>query len=365
MPKYRIKALIPLIFAVLLVGIFCSSSSGQSAGKVAVLYFADHSGFDSGGGCLSIWPLRVIFGSGTKQEKWDLKVGFRDMLNEKLIEAGYDIIEPGTADKVLQEIGEENPAALVRQLGADVMVVGDIRKFEQHRMRASSQGPTSLGAGDGMEMAAMGGVGGYFYSANVKTNVSLYDSSGEEIETSEVNSKKNLRDFYMGVGPMTYHRGDRKDEDYSSEKRPPIVSYKKLDAVKFGSDEYKNRTLFGTATMDVMENIVAKIDEHLMPEALSEIQGKIVYIGTGERLKENEVYINLGAGDGIKAGLKLGVFVKGIKITDPDTGAELGTVPEQRVGSIKISRVEAEHLSLAEIIEKTRKIEQGNIVKQE
>jgi len=365
MPKYRVKALMPLIFAVLLISIFCSSSSGQSSDKVAVLYFADHSGFDSGGGCLSIWPLRVIFGSGTKQEKWDLKVGFRDMLNEKLIEAGYDIIEPGIADKALKEIGEENPAALARQLGADVMIVGDIRKFEQHRMRASSQGPTSLGAGEGMEMAAMGGVGGFFYSASVKTNVSLYDSSGEEIETSEVNSKKNLRDFYMGVGPMTYHRGDREDENYSSEKQPPIVSYKKLDAVKFGSDEYKNRTLFGMATMDVMDNIIGKVDEYLAPEALADTQGKIVYVGTGDRLKKNEVYINLGAGDGIKTGLKLGVFVKGIKLTDPDTGAELGAVPEQRIGSIKISRVEAEHLSLAEIVEKTSQIEQGNIVKQE
>ena len=245
------------------------------------------------------------------------------------------------------------------------MIVGDIRKFEQHRMRASSQGPTTLGAGGGMEMAAMGGVGGFFYSASVKTNLSLYDSSGDELEASAVNSKKDLRDFYMGVGPMTYHRGDREDENYVSKKQPPIVSYKKLDTVKFGSDEYKNRTLFGMATMDVMDDIVGKIDEYLAPEELSDTQGKIVYVGTGDRLKENEVYINLGAGDGIKAGLKLGVFVKGIQLTDPDTGAELGTVAEQRVGSIKISRVEAEHLSLAEIVEKTSQIEQGNIVKQE
>lgn len=365
MLTYRLRTFISVIFAVILTGIFCSSSSGQEGAKVAVLYFANHSGFDSSGGCLSIWPLSVIFGKGTEQEKWDLESGFRDMLNEKLIEAGYHVIEPSSVNKALLEIGEENSAALARSLDADIMIVGDIRKFQQHRRRASSQGPTTFGAGGGMQMVAMGGIGGFFYSASVNTNVAIYDSSGDELESSEVSSKKNLRDFYMGVGPMTYHRGDRKEKDNGSEQQDPIVDYKKLDTIKFGTDEYKNKTLFGMATTDVMDSIVAKVGEYLEPVELSTAQGKIIYVGTGERLKENEVYINLGAGDGLKEGLKLGVYIKGIQLTDPDTGEELGTVAEEKVGSIKISKVEAEHLSLAEIVEKTSQIEQGNIVKRE
>jgi hypothetical protein len=94
-------------------------------------------------------------------------------------------------------------------------------------------------------------------------------------------------------------------------------------------------------------------------------RGKIIYVGTGERLKDNEVYINLGAGDGVRPGLRLGVYIEGLQLTDPDTGEELGTVDEKKVGVIKVSKVEADHLSIAEVIEKTGQIERGNIVKRE
>lgn len=361
MLAYWFRILISLICA----GIFCFPSLGQEGGKVAVLYFADHSGFDSGGGCLSIWPLSVIFGTGQQREQWDLKSGFRDMLNEKLSEVGYSIVEPGYVDKTLQEMGEEDQVALINKLDADMMIVGDIRKFEQHRTRASSQGPTNIGSGDGMRLVAMGGIGGFFYSSTVKTNIAIYDNSGNRLENGEVNSKKNLRDFYMGVGLMTYHKGDSKEVEEGVESQNPIVDYAKLDKMKFGSDEFKNRTLFGMATMDVMSQIVAKVEKYLAPAGLATAEGKIIYVGTGERLKANEVYVNLGAGDGIRVGQRLGVFIKGIQLTDPDTGEELGAVAEEKVGAIRISRVEAEHLSIAEIVEKTGKIERGNLVKRE
>ena len=362
MLAYRFRM---FIFVICAIAILCSSSLAQEGGKVAVLYFADHSGFDSGGGCLSIWPLNVIFGSGQQREQWDLKSGFRDMLNEKLSEMGYSVVEPGHVDKTLQQMGEEDPVALINELDADMMIVGDIRKFEQHRTRASSQGPTNIGSGEGMRLVAMGGIGGFFYSSTVKTNVAIYDNSGNKLEDGEISSKKNLRDFYMGVGPMTYHRGDSNEEQEDLESQDPIVDYKKLDNMKFGSDEFKSKTLFGMATMDVMSQIVAKVEKYLAPAELATAEGKIIYVGTGERLKENEVYINLGAGDGVKVGQRLGVFIKAIQLTDPDTGEELGTVAEEKVAAIKISRVEAEHLSIAEVIEKTGEIERGNLVRRE
>ena len=98
MLTYRFRMVMSIMSVLFLAIIVCSSSSGQEGGKVAVLYFTDHSGFDSGGGCLNIWPLRVIFGSGQPRETWDIKSGFRDMLNEKLTEAGYSIVEPGYVD---------------------------------------------------------------------------------------------------------------------------------------------------------------------------------------------------------------------------------------------------------------------------
>jgi len=359
------RLFIYVFLAMLLSVILHSPSSAQDGTKVAVLYFTDHSRFDSGGGCLSIWPLNVIFGSGQKREKWELKSGFRDMLNEQLSEAGYNIVETGDVDKALQEKSKENLAALAGDLDADVMIIGDIRKFEQHRTRASSQGPTELAGSGDMRMVAMGGVGGFYYSSTVRTDVSLYDSSGDELERAEINSKKNLQDFYMGVGPMTYHKGDTKEETEGSQKQNPIVDYKKLDTIKFGSDEFKNRTLFGMATMDVMDQVVGKVEEYLEPAKLMDAKGKILYVGTGQRLKENEVYIDLGAGDGIRAGHRLGIYAEGLELTDPDTGEKLGVVAEEKVGALRVSKVEADHLSIAEVIEKTGKIEKGNIVKRE
>lgn len=365
MLSYRFRIFVSAICAIICTVIVCSPSWGQEGGKIAVLPFANHSGFDSNSGCMSVWPLNVIFGSGNKGEKWDISAGFRDMLNEKLSEAGYSIVEPDLVDEALKSTGGKDMAALVRKLDADILIVGDIREFDQHRMRASSQGPTRLSSGGGMQLSAMGGVGGYYYSATVNTDIIIYDNSGDKVDDVEVNAKKDVRDFYMGVGLMTYHRGDTNEGKDGTKPQNPIVDYGKLDKMEFGSDEFNNRTLFGMTIMDVMDQIVVKIERYLSPAELVIAQGKIIYVGTGERLKENEVYINLGAGDEAKTGQRLGIFIKGIQLIDPDTGEELGSIAEKKVGVIRISKVEAEHLSIAEVIEKTGEIERGNIVKRE
>ena len=182
MLAYGSRMVTSAVFVLIMTVSLCFSSSGQDGGTVAVLYFTDHSGFDSGGGCLSIWPLNVIFGSGRQQEKWDLAAGSRDMLNEKLTESGYAIVPSDHVDRILQDMDTEDMAAIANRLDADFMIVGDIRKFQQHRTRASSQGPTTIASGGSMKMSAMGGVGGFFYSATVKTNITIYDNTGDEIE---------------------------------------------------------------------------------------------------------------------------------------------------------------------------------------
>ena len=67
----------------------------------------------------------------------------------------------------------------------------------------------------------------------------------------------------------------------------------------------------------------------------------------------------------MRPGHRLGVYMEALKLTDPDTGEELGTVAEKKVGVLKVSKVEADHLSVAEVIEKTGEIERGNVVKRE
>lgn len=346
-----------LIIALILT--FYLSSIAQESRKIAVLYFTDHSNFDqqSGCGCVSLGPLNFLFGSGQKREKWDLKMGFRNLLNESLKKEGYNIVEPNHIDNVIKEVGTGNLALLADKLDADIMIIGDIKKFEQHRNRVSSQGYTSASTGfpgseQGANMTLLGGIGGFHYSSTVKTNIKLYDNSGDEIDSSEITSKKDLQDFMVGMGPLSkkYQTGKAKSEN---EDRGPIVDYKKLDQMQFGTDEFKNKTLFGLATIDVMKQIVAKVNEYIEPAKITNIVGKIIYIGDGKHLKENQAYIDLGAGDGIVTGVKLNVYAE----TSPDSSQQ------DKIGVVQITKVEAEHLSIVEILEGIGHIKKGDIVK--
>jgi hypothetical protein len=314
-------------------------------------------------------PLNSLFGVGQSREKWNLSLGFRDLLNESLKSSGYDIIEPSYVDQVIKESGKDNISGLASRLGADIVMIGDITKFEQHRNRISSQGPTraSTGGEYNMQMNFMGGLAGYFYTSTVKATFVIYDNSGNEMSNSEINSKKDLKDFYIGIGPLSknYKGGDASDKENQKESQEPIVDYKKLDTMKFGTEEFKSKTLFGLATMDVISQMVTKVSEHVEPSSQPSVLGKIIYIGDGKHLKENEAYVDLGAGDGLIAGHKFGVYLEGVILTDPSTGKELGKSPDKKLGSIKITKIEAEHLSVVEIVEGLGQISKGNIIKAE
>jgi len=361
-----------IAFVVFLLPFFIQPfSHAQSGQRIAVLYFTDHSGFDSGSGCgwFSLGPLNSLFGTGHSREKWDLSSGFRDLLNESLKSSGYDLIEPSYVDQVIKESGKNNISELANKLGADIVIIGDITKFEQHRTRVSSQGPTRAGTGGeyGMNMNFMGGLAGYYYTSTVKAKFAIYDNSGSEIDSGEVVSKKDLQDFYIGIGPLSknYKGGEAVNPKEQKESQAPIVDYKKLDAMKFGTDEFKNRTLFGLATMDVINQMVTNISNFVEPIYQPNVLGKIIYVGDGKYLKENEVYIDLGASDGLVIGHKFGVYLEGIVLTDPDTGKELGKSPDKKVGVIKVTKIEADHLSIAEIIEGLGQVSKGNLIKAE
>ncbi len=347
---------------------FIHAQNGQ---RVAVLYFADHSKFDSGSGCgwFSLGPLNSLFGIGQSREKWDLSSGFRDLLNESLKSSGYNIVDPSYVDQVIKSSGRNNISELAEKLSADIVVIGDITKFEQHRTRVSSQGKSvaSTGGEYGMNMNLMGGLAGYYYNSTVKVKFTIYDNSGAELESGEVISKKDLQDFYIGLGPLSknYKGGDAHSSGEKNESQAPIVDYKKLDTMKFGTDEFKNKTLFGLATMDVINQMITNIGNFVEPIYQPKVLGKIIYVGDGKYLKENEVYIDLGASDGLVIGHKLGVYIEGITLSDPDTGDELGKGQDKKIGMIKITKIEADHLSIAEIIEGLGQVGKGNLIKAE
>jgi hypothetical protein len=84
--KLGFRSIVFILVSLFVAIVLVPSSFAQDGRKVAVLYFTDHSKFDSnsGCGCLSLGPLNSIFGIGQKREKWVLSSGFRDLLNEDL-----------------------------------------------------------------------------------------------------------------------------------------------------------------------------------------------------------------------------------------------------------------------------------------
>ena len=370
----RSRTVIFLILVLVVMIALPSLSKAQTGKKVAVVYFLDHSKFDRGSGCgfISLGPLNSIFGIGQKKEKWELASGFRDILNESLKNSGYNVIEPSYVEDVIKDSGKDNLVGLARKLGADVLIIGDITKFEQHRTRISSSGPTNASANTGgdmnITMNLMGGIGGYYYASSVKTTVTLYDNSGDEIDKANIESKKDLQDFTVGMGPFSKsYQGGEANKKGDPKKKDPIVEYQKLDKMKFGTDVFMNQTLFGLATTDVMNQIVAKVGNHVepAPKTKSSVEGKIIYVGDNKHLKENEAFIDLGAADSLTVDSKLGVYIEELTLTDPDTGKELKKIPEKKVGLIKVSKIEADHLSVAEIVEGLGEIKKGNIIRPE
>ena len=59
------------------------------------------------------------------------------------------------------------------------------------------------------------------------------------------------------------------------------------------------------------------------------------------------------------------VYKDDLIITDPDSGKEIKRIIGEKVGIITVWKIEADHLSIAEIVEGIGKIEKGDVVKPE
>ena len=163
---------------------------------MAILSFEDHSRFDSptGCGCIPTGGLiGKIFGGTKRRTDWDLSSGFRILLNRKLAETG--VYEPLTQDEIMDGMAKlrisrrsimsnaESRDKLLKELNAEVIIIGDVRKFNQERVRANasrsliegSSGSTGrnmhnmpLGYMTGYQMV------GYVYSATVNVNADFF-----------------------------------------------------------------------------------------------------------------------------------------------------------------------------------------------
>lgn len=344
------------------------ASSFQADGyqkRVAVLYFEDHSHFSSpaGCGCLPSWGvLKWLLGGTPKgKEIWDLKDGFRKMLNEALAESKvYEPIPPEKIEEFCRRINvkvedlgkrEDLRARLAEELDLDAMITGDVLKFGQERFRGIVSGKSRI---TGNVLAGVG-LRGYFYVATVAIRLHIYDRSGEEISSFRIGKKATHQFGTIGAGPIKTIISDIGLETrfgaqpISSKitKKRPIVESEKLDRIKFASPQY-HKTLFGMATDSVLEEAVYRIRQEigpLPPKKMGQgpIEGKIIHVS-----EDGTIFVNVGSDKGVTVGMRFEVLST-IPLVDPDTGEVLGKTTE-KIGVMEITKVESGRLSKAKAV---------------
>ncbi|MCE2395658.1 hypothetical protein J4G02_13845 [Candidatus Poribacteria bacterium] len=400
--SYRLSTLAYKFFVaviVLCMLILLAPSSFAAPKRVVVLYFEDHSRFDhpTGCGCIPTGPFSGLFGGRNHHKKWYLKEGFTELLNRKLEQS--EVYEPVSQDEMLDAMAElglsrkalsdpEKRAQLAKTLKVQALVIGDIRKFNQERVKANAgrlirQG----GAGQGATASYVGGVQlrGSLYIVSIQLEMQFFGTSGTEIDNPKIAARKQHQLGGLNIGPLdtvVTEQGTELQFGQSpglKRKPRPIVAPSELNRIEFGSERY-TKTLFGMATDDALHKIVLALRENIGPalpgsEAVAQnnlskagqlspqpsvIQGSIVYVDTED--PEN-TYINVGSDKGAVANLLLKVYTIE-SLTDPDTGELLGVIPKQ-VGVIKVVEVQTDRLSRVEIIEGFGTIKKGDRVKQE
>ena len=401
--SYRLSTLAYKFFAaviVLCMLILLAPSSFAAPKRVVVLYFEDHSRFDhpTGCGCIPTGPFSPLFGGRNQHKRWHLKEGFRDLLNRKLEQS--EVYEPVSQDELLDAMAEsglsmkglrsdpEKRAQLAKALKVQALVVGDIRKFNQERVKANAgrlirQG----GAGQGATASYVGGVQlrGSLYIASIHLEMRIFGTSGTEIDNPKVTGRKQHQLGGLNIGPLdtvVTEQGTELQFGQSpglKRKPRPIVAPSELNKIEFGSEQY-DKTLFGMATDEALYKVVSALRENIGPalpgaettvrDNVSKprqpssqarvIQGSIVYVDSKD--PEN-TYINIGSDKGVTPNQELKVYTAE-SLIDPDTGEVLGVIPKT-VGVIKVVEVQTDRLSRVEIIEGFGTIKKGDRVKQE
>jgi hypothetical protein len=370
--------------------------------RVAVLYFEDHSRFDSPTGCgfIPTWPFNKIFGEGKGRAKWHLKDGFRELLNQKLQQT--QVYEPvsqaemmdamarlGLSKKAIQA-DDQKRGMLAKALKVDALLVGDIRKFNQERVKANaSRTLRESGRGEEQQLRGsfVGGVQvlGYFYRATVQLDVRFYGTAGNEIANPKISASRNHQLGGARVAALEavvteegteFKLGQTPNQD---KKFRPIVDTTALNRIEFGSPEF-NLTLFGLTTNEALAKVVSALRESIGPEVIvpetatvqknegassqpasqsDKIEGMLIYVDLNNPEK---TYINIGSAKGVAVRQQLTVYTAGEPLVDPSTGDVLGYIPKA-VGKVEVVDVQTDRLSRVRVIEGMGVVKKGDTVR--
>lgn len=422
----------------LMIGVIASSGEtseevAHPAGKrIAVLYFENHTQFDSSTGCGCVPGfIAKIFGTKKRKEvvytdkrtefirteviyePWDLETGFVTMLNRKLAET--NVYQPVSWDELLDAMAQmtlsrdrlkkmdtAQRAKFARLLNADVLVTGDIRRFNQERLRANAsrtlqEGGRQAGQGTASFMTGIQ-VMGYLHRATVKLDMRCYDAHGEPIKFRD-----KAEDIMVTELPIVASRdhslaGTRAAALEASvteqgtnlsfgqtrateQKNPnPIVGPIELNKIKFASQEY-DKTLLGMVTNEALTQVVIALRDDVGPNFITpwetrpataeaetkpaetasagSISGKIQYVD--EAL--GYIYVNIGSARGIAINQHFAVYSRGKPIRDIDTG-EILTYARRKVAIIAVANILNDKVSICRLVEGTDTLKIGDVVQE-
>ena len=375
-------------------------SDATTKKRIAVLYFEDHSRFDSPTGCGCI-PSFIGNMVSTKK-RWDLEAGFAKILNRKLVET--NMYEPVSKDELLdamafmtlsrqnlRKLNKEQRAALAKHLNADVVVMGDIRGFNQERLRTNAsrtlrEGGREAQRGTASYMAPVI-LRGSLHRVTIKLNMEFYNASGDVVAEPRISASRDHS--YAGTKFASLEASVTEEGTNltfgqtpdSRRKNPrPIVKPTELNAIQFASAEYE-RTLFGVVTNEALIKVVLALRDNVGPNFITPwesraetakkpegtpvtvggpIKGKIQYVDDEDL---DKVYINIGSNRGIAINQQFAVYTKGKPVRDLDTGEVLAYL-EKQVAVVAVSEILNDKISVFSVVEMTESPKIGDVVRE-
>ena len=376
-------------------------SEATTKKRIAVLYFEDHSRFDSPTGCGCVPGfIGNIFST---KKRWDLEAGFAKMLNRKLVET--NVYEPVGKDELLdamafmtlsrqtlRKMDQEQRAALAKRLNADVIVVGDIRRFNQERLRTNAsrtlrEGGRQAQRGTASYMAPVI-LRGSLHRVTIKLNMKFYNASGNVVAEPRISATRDHS--YAGTKFASLEASVTEEgtnltfgqtPDTRRKNPRPIVKPTDLNEIQFASTEY-DRTLFGMVTNEALIKVVLALRDSVgpnfitpwesnteaakkaegAPEKIAEgtIKGKIQYVDN-ENL--DKIYINIGSNRGIAINQEFAVYTRGKPVRDLDTG-EILTYLEKQVAVVAVAEILNDKISVFRVVEMTESLKIGDVVRE-
>lgn len=232
----------------------------------------------------------------------------------------YRIIQPETVFNHLdrkERVGKLKSSRAVdlgREIGADVVAVGEIIDISMKRFRAT---------------VPLGGYRSYQGLTQIKLffyNVIDGQAAGECECEALINSKRT------GVVNPAAHV-------------PLEKEYFFLAEVEWGTQEF-HETLVGQSVGECLHQLSAAVENVVRPvPELTVSEPKIIDVDGVQ------AYINVGSADGVKNGDKFGVWDLGRELRDPETDAVLGHAVSRRVGVIQVDQILNDHLSQVKVLE--------------